>query len=138
MRPLKTLTTALLLITAAFLFCAPLARAEPQGGDDVSEKIQKQMQKIIELMRKNEQALLDLSTGKDGRPVRVDVTPPDLPESDPPKSGQPESGQAGGERPDPKRGSDAAKALEELIRSQRQTSEAIPSELEELVRMVPL
>jgi hypothetical protein len=138
MRPLPTLTTALLLITAAFFCCAPLARAEPQGGEDVSEKIQKQMQKIIELMRKNEQALLDLSTGKDGQPVRVDVTPPDLPESEQPKSGQPGGEGSPGERPDPKRGSDAAKALEELIRAQRQTSEKIPDELAELVRMVPL
>ena len=132
MRPGKTLTTALLL-AGAFLFFASTARAEPEAGEDIGEKIQKQMQKIIDLMRQNEQALLDLSTGKEGRPVRVDVTPPDLPESE-----QPGASGSSGARPDPKGGEEARKALEELIRSQRKTSEQIPSELEELVRMVPL
>jgi len=137
MRPFQALTTALLLACALFL-AQPTAYAEPEGEEDVSAKIQKQMQKIIELMRQNEQALLDLSTGKDGRPVRVDVTPPELPESAVPgESGSEKSGSQG-EGADPKGGSDAARALEELIRSQRKTSEQIPDELEELVRMVPL
>lgn len=128
---LKTLTVAIALLA----WIALPAFAEPGAGeggeDDISAKIQKQMQKIIELMEKNEQALLALSTGDKAKPEAVDVQPPALPPEEgstrPSQGGEGASG-AGGE---------AGKKLGELIKTQRQAAGGIPGELEELVRMVP-
>ena len=61
----KTLVLAVALIgwTALPAFAEPVL-AEPEAGqDEISARIQKQMDKIIELMEKNEKALLALSTG---------------------------------------------------------------------------
>ena len=123
---LKTLMLAALLIG----WTVVPAFAEPgEGGEDeISAKIQKQIDKIIELMEKNEQALLVLSTGNKAKPEPVDVKPPALP----PEGGsvKPPEGKGGSD-------SDIQKALDELIKGQRRTAGTIPSELEELVRMVP-
>jgi len=129
---LKTLMLAVALIgwTALPAFAEP--GAGEGGEDDISAKIQKQMDKIIELMEKNEKALLALSAGEKARPEAVDVKPPALP----PKNGsqQPPQGQ-GGESGSS--GSEAGKQLDELIKAQRKAAGSIPGELEELVRMVP-
>ena len=126
----KTILAALALVA----WTALPAFAEPGAGgeDDISAKIQKQMDKIIELMEKNEQALLELSTGQKAKPETVDVKPPALP---PEENGSSAPRGQGGEQG--AAGRDAGKKLGELIRKQRQTADGIPGELEELVRMVP-
>jgi hypothetical protein len=138
---LQTLMLAVLLLG----WTAPLALAEPGAGeggeDDISAKIQKQMDKIIELMEKNEKALLDLSTGRPAKTEAVDVKPPDAAGAKPPDAAgakPPEDGSV----PPPegssgRTGDDARKAIDELIKGQRQAAGSIPGELEELVRMVP-
>ena len=130
---LKTLMLAGLLLGWAVLPAYAEPGAGEEGQDDISAKIQKQMDKIIELMEKNEKALLALSTGDKNagdraKPEAVDVKPPALP----PEGGstQPPKGQGTS-------GVDVQKALDELIKGQRKAAGTIPSELEELVRMVP-
>ena len=125
---LKTLMLAVALIGWAVLPAYAEPGAGEGGADDISAKIQKQMDKIIELMEKNEKALLALSTGDKTRPGAVDVKPPALPPED--GSVKPPEGQSGS-------GADVQKALDELIKGQRQAAGTIPGELEELVRMVP-
>ena len=131
---MRTMTKTFLAVLALAAWTALPAFAEPGAGgeDDISAKIQKQMDKIIELMEKNEQALLELSAGGKAKPEKVDVKPPALP---PEESGGSGSEGRGGEQG--QAGRDAGKKLEELIRKQRQTAGGIPGELEELVRMVP-
>lgn len=131
---LKTLMLAVALIGWAALPAYAEPGAGEGGEDDISAKVQKQMEKIIELMEKNEQALLTLSTGSKAVPKAVDVKPPEGDAVQPPDEGaaQPPEGQDG------EAGSGAGKELDELIRSQRKAGGSIPGELEELVRMVPL
>ena len=127
---MHTFSKTLMLIVALIGWTALPAFAEPGAGqDEISARIQKQMDKIIELMEKNEKALLALSTGDKARPGAVDVQPPALP---------PEEG--GAQPPDDKggkAGADARKQIDELIKGQRKAAGTIPGELEELVRMVP-
>ena len=142
---LKTLMLAAALVG----FAVVPAYAEPgEGGqDEISAKIQKQMDKIIELMERNEKALLALSTGNKAKPEAVDVVPPALPPQGgegTPSNGQPGEGQGGnqggageGRESAGRAGAEGAKAIDELIKSQRKSGGTIPGELEELVRMVP-
>ena len=129
---MSTFLKTLMLAVALTAWIALPAFAEPGAGeggeDDISAKIQKQMDKIIELMEKNEKALLALSSGEKAKPEAVDVKPPALP----PEGGSTQPPQ--GEGSD---GADVQKALDELIKGQRKAAGSIPSELEELVRMVP-
>lgn len=67
-------------LVAGLLFVLPsVARAEDEPGGDLKAKIRQQMERVRELMQKNEAALLELSTGKDASPrdVDVEVPPPD-------------------------------------------------------------
>lgn len=134
-------TLGLLLATGLGVLCTP-ARAEGEEEmDPVSAEVKAQMEKIIELMRENERALLEISTGGKAAPkqVDVDVTPPpsDAGGSSGQASGSEGSeGSQGGESA-PERAREAVRALDEVIRTQRQTGAKIPGELEELVRMVP-
>lgn len=98
-------------LAVALLALSPCAARAEEEMDETSRKVMEQMEKIIRLMRENEQALLTVSAGGQARPRPVEVEPPAPAE--------------------------AAPSLEELVRGQRQTSERIPRELEELVRMVP-
>ena len=82
MRPfLKTLLPALAVVLALSAFAVVPARAEPgEGGqDEISAQIQKQMDKIIELMERNEKALLALSTGDKAKPEAVEVVIESIP-----------------------------------------------------------
>ena len=130
---MSALKITLFVLFAAALTAGVLASpswAEPEGEmDEVSAKIKTQMEKIIRLMRENEDALLELSTGRKARPRRVDVEPPVPPES--------QSAAGAGKKPDPS-GAEAAREIEKLVREQKRAGERIPIELEELVRMVPL
>ena len=148
------------LCLAAMALClarTAVAEDEPPPENDVSAQVKAQMEKIIRLMRENEQALLELSTGGEAAPRRVDVDVPP-PEGAPPSgSGGTEgssgssgssgsegtsggtssgrsSGSSGGQ---PRGGEGVRRAIDELIRGQRQSSSGIPGELEELVRMIP-
>jgi len=114
----------------------PVARAESQ--EELARKLKEQMQKIVELMKENEEALLEASTGARARAHPVDVKVPDLPPAGGhAKGGDATSPGAQGKAKGKAKGKDAARSLEELIRNQRRTAGQIPRGLEELVQMVP-
>ena len=139
------LLPALLLALAA----TP-ASAEDGAGQDTKAKIKAKMEKILELMKANEKALIEMSVGKDAKPKRVDidVPPPDGASSSSSggsgssgsggagsggagSSGAGGEGAAGGAT-----GIGAAKKLEELMRDM-QAGGTIPGELKQLVEMIP-
>jgi hypothetical protein len=107
-------TARLLLAGAALALLTPLlaATAAAEEPDDAG-RLRAKMEEVRRLMEENETALLDISTGKDGRTRRVDVPVP------------------------PEQGADAARRLRELVEGQRARGERIPRELEELLRMIP-
>ena len=130
------------LLVPAFalaLALAPLARAEDGEGQsqDLKKRIQQKMEKILELMKKNEEALLKLSTGQKGKPQRVDIDPPEQPQgSEGTSGGDASGGTAGGAGGTAgSEGEDAVRKLEEIVRAQ---GGAIPDELKQLVEMIPL
>lgn len=106
---------------------APSAFAEEEEGNDLSKQIQEKMEKILELMKSNETALLKLSTGKEAVTKKVDVPVP--PGEKAPKGG---GGGAGLSQ------DEIAKRLEELIGTHRKEGGSIPGEIKELVKMIPL
>ncbi len=75
-----SLAAACLLAVLAVGLAAPVARAEgeDEAGGDARAKIKAKMERILRLMRENEEALLKLSTGSSAatRKVDVDVPPP--------------------------------------------------------------
>ena len=133
---------ALALFCGLMISLAPASRAEEEAGGDLKEKIRKQMEKIRELMKENEDALLDLSTGGKSKPKSVEVEVPTPPpggsssgsSSSGSEGSSGESGTSGGS----KSGEEIRRKIDELIASQRGTSKAIPNELERLVKMIPL
>jgi hypothetical protein len=131
----RLLSAALGLLLPALALSASFAEDGEPPEDDVSAQVKAQMEKIIRLMRENEQALLELSAGRDATPKPVDVEVPEGQE--PPPSGSSSGGERGGSQGAPRGGEAVRQALEEMIRGQRQSSSGIPGELEELVRMIP-
>jgi hypothetical protein len=129
-----------------FALPAASARAEDGEGGDGEEgpevleaKLREQMDKILKLMRENEQAILAASAGSGKKPVGPEVETPDAPESSkpPPRNAPPKAdGSGGGETPGSK-GDDIKKRMEELIRATQEQGGSIPKELEELVKMIP-
>lgn len=126
---------------------APTASAEDGAGQDTKAKIKAKMEKILELMKANEKALIELSVGKDAKPKRVDIDVP------PPESAAGGSGGSGGSAGGGSAGGSsgsagsegssggaagggAAEKLEELLK-QMQQGGGIPKELKELVEMIP-
>ncbi len=130
---IRTCLTALIVFGAAMGF-APTAFAdeEPQGND-IRDKIKAQMEKILELMKANEEALIELSTGNQAETRKVDVKV-DSPENDAGSSSG--SSSSGSKKDGASKGDDVRKGLDELLKA-HSGSKAIPSELEELVRMIP-
>ncbi len=134
--PLCAAVLALLVLPVAW---APTARADDAPKqDDISEKIKAQMEKILRLMDENQKALLDLSTGGNAKPKRVDVEVPTPPSPDA------KQGEAGPDAKSGKRGESATekgkrvgRQLEELVKTTGSGAKKIPSELEELLRMIP-
>src|SRR5688572_20646071 len=114
------------------------ARAEDAEGGDVEKEIRDQMEKVIQLMRENEKAILEASLGSGKRPEGVDVKPPEAPEAPssgmegdaPPSNGMGEEGPTGG--PD-----EVKRRSEELIRTTEQRGGSNPGDLQELVRLIP-
>ena len=136
-RPALLLATCLLLGGVLALF-APAAHAEEEAGGDLKKKIQAKMEKILELMRENEAALLKLSTGKAAATKKVDV---EVPEAD----GKKGSGQKGAEGASGSAGSAgakgdgaAAKEIEKLLETLSKKGGIIPDEIKQLVEMIPL
>lgn len=142
-----------LCLAAGLSFPAAFALAEGEEGlDPVSAEVKAQMEKIIRLMRENERALLEISTGGKAQPKTVDVDVPVPPAgsgsggegsggnaggSDGGSARPPEGGGSAGSGGDSPAGEDVRRALDELIRGQQEQGASIPGELEELVRMVP-
>lgn len=124
--------------TGLLLAAAPAAHAEgEEGGPSIEEQIKEQMKKVIQLMKENEQAILEASRGSGKKPEGVQVTPP-------PDEGSatkpPPEGSTGkkpeGEAP-PAKGQDIQKRMDELIKSTQSGGGMIPQELEQLIRMIP-
>lgn len=128
------------------------AAAQDDDGDEspeaVQQKIKAQMEKILRLMRENQQALLEASLRGGEKPKGPEMVPPDSPDapamdgggggqapppegSVPPPSGGSGDGSAG------EAGEKAKRAVEELIKTTQATGGAIPGELETLLRMIP-
>lgn len=146
--PTATLRTSLGLLAGVALWLAPATARAEEGHelDEASKKVMEQMEKVLELMRQNEEALIQISAGARDKPRRVDVEIPDVPPADGAsgagggsasagEGGQGSQGAGGGSPSEG--GREAARALEEIIRGQRSASGQIPGELEELVRLVP-
>jgi hypothetical protein len=131
---------ALAGLFAVFLLAAALGRpavaadGEPEG---IEAEIKARMEKIIGLMRASEKALLELSTGNGAKPAPVDVDPPDVPPGGaPPAGGEAGPGETAPPAPRPTTG-EIVRKIEELVRGQREAARRIPTEFEELVRMIP-
>jgi hypothetical protein len=142
---------ALLPFACAIAFgavAAPSARAEDEGGGgdpqkELEAKIKAQMEKIVRLMKENEDALLNAASRGGKAPSGVDVVPPEgsamdgsAPGADGSKNGSNGEG-ATGPATGPKKGEDARKAIEELMRLTVQQGGTIPKEIEELVKLIP-
>lgn len=148
MKPLPKLRSlALFALIAAALAFAPAAYAEDgeQGGGDLKKKIQEKMEKILQLMRDNEAALLKLSTGKAATTSKVDVEIPDSTTSKGSGSGD-ESGDKSGDKSGGKsggssgtaKGEDAVKEIEKALESLSTKGGIIPDEIKQVVEMIPL
>lgn len=124
---LRILAPVLVMLMGAAFCLAPAAVAEdgPEQGEDLKAKIKKQMAEILELMKQNEQALLELSTGGDASTRRIDVPVPEGEKAEGAAAGAPDGGKI-------------RKKLEELVKKQRGSSGKIPAELKRLVEMIPL
>ncbi len=118
-----------LIVLAALICVAPAAFAEDEPqGNDIRAKIKAQMEKILKLMKENEDALIQLSAGSSATTRKVDVKV-DSPDG--------ESGTSAGSKEDPSsKGEAVGKKLDELLKAHA-GSGSIPPELEELVRMIP-
>ena len=125
------------LLAGSLAFFAPTAHAEEgeAAGGDLKKKIQQKMEKILKLMRENEEALLKLSTGKSAKTKRVDV---DVPPPDGAGNKGGASGATGTSGSEGASGKDAAKELEKLLETVSEKGGSIPSELKQLVEMIPL
>lgn len=153
---LAAATTAVVLVLGA-----GSARAEKGGapGDDVRAQIKAKMERILKMMRENEDALLRLSSGREAATRKPEIEIP------PPQEGAGESGQgadssgSGGESgrsgaqggsagegnagaggPSgseggalPGSGREAVRTLDEILKG----TEPIPDEIKQLVQMIP-
>ena len=125
-------------VAAAALLCAALSMfaprafadgAPPEGdGPSIEEQIKAQIAKIVKLMRENEAALLDASLGTGTKPGPVDVKPldPTAKESTPSEATAPTL-----------KGEEIRTRLDGLLKTSQTSSAAIPSEIDELLRMIP-
>ena len=92
-------------------------------------RIKKKMERILELMSKNESALLKLSTGSTAKTRKIDVPVP---------PGEEGAGNAGSSSGSAGAGNEAADELAKLASSARKEGGMIPDELKQLVEMIPL
>ncbi|MDJ0975501.1 MAG: hypothetical protein QNJ98_13640 [Planctomycetota bacterium] len=114
-------------LLAAFAFSSPaLAEDEPQPND-IRDKVKAQMEKILELMKQNQDALLALSANRKAEPKPVDAGIELPPEG---KAKQPEASAA-------KKGAEAAKEIEKLLRTTASEGRRIPGEIKKLLEMIP-
>ena len=136
---------AALLLAALGLLAVPRGRAfaDGEGGEggegqeSLQQKIKAQMEKVLKLMRESEKALLDASRTGGKKPPAPEIPPPEGPSMEgagmaDPGMGSPEGGAPPGE------GEKVRQELEELLKAARSTGGAVPGELEELVKMIPV
>jgi uncharacterized membrane protein YgcG len=128
--------------------CALPARAEEGAENDLERKLKEQIQKVLKLMKENEDALLQASTqgGKAPQGPQVPVPPPGSQgqggAGGASGGGGPEGGgTAGGTGSDgagPGAAGEGARAsLDELLKALREGGGAIPGEIENLIKMMP-
>jgi len=131
----RSCLTAMVVLGALICFApAGFADDEPAQGNDIRDKIKAQMQKILDLMKANEQALLKLSAGDDAKTRKVDVKV-DTPEGESGSASSSDS-EGSGSKNGGANGEAIREGLDELLKAQS-GSGSIPPELEELVRMIP-
>ncbi|MFM8387282.1 MAG: hypothetical protein ACKOCB_10780 [Planctomycetia bacterium] len=135
-----------LTLLALLLPAVPL-RAEEPG--DLERKLKEQMEKVLRLMRENEEALLRASQQGGAAPKGPDIPIPPLPPAPGGQGGPggaPQGGgsQGGGAQGGGQAGSGAGTsgegarvALEEILKVLREGGGAIPGEIESLMRMLP-
>ena len=134
--------SALLLVLAGVVAFAAPAWAEDEGAppDDLQAKVKKKLEKVLKLMRENEEALLKLSTGSAAAPKKVDLEPP--PQDGSGNSGSASDGESGsssgGSQGAGASGEDVRKKLDEMIKGQQGAGGKIPDELKQVVEMIPL
>lgn len=127
---MKLRPVAIVLLIVGALVAAPAAFADDEEPQSLEQKIKEKMERILELMRQNEKALLKLSAGIQAETRRVDVPVPD---------GQDGNASSGTDAQGPgAAGKKAAEELQRLMKSSRQEGGRIPDELKELVEMIPL
>lgn len=121
------------LLAALVLSLASVAHADDQAPpNDIRDKIKAQMEKILALMKQNQDALLELSANRkaEPKPVDVDVEPPAGAPAKPPEASKPP--EAG-----PDQGARAAQEIEKLLRTASAESRRIPGEITKLLEMIP-
>jgi hypothetical protein len=117
-----------------------VASARPARAEDddaaIRAKLKEQIEKILRLMKENEDALLRVSTGLSGTPKKPEIElPPSSSEGKPPPEG-------GKEDAPPAEDEEAQRAeivrrIKALLEGQREVSREIPAELKELIRLIP-
>ena len=128
---LRPIAIALLIVGA--LVAAPAAWAEDEEPQSLEDKIKQKMERILQLMRQNEKALLKLSAGIEAETKRVDVPVPDGQQG----KGKGKGAESGSESAGSS-GKKATEELERLMKSSRSEGGKIPDELKQLVEMIPL
>ena len=144
-RPLRSaLEAAVGLALVAFLLAPPSyaeGEGEEGGAAGIEKKVQQQMEKILQLMRENEKAILDASRGGSKQPAGVEVTPPDAAGMDvavpPPEGGTPPGGTPPPGTTPPPRGDDVRRRMEDLVKQMQGKGGSIPGEIEALLQMIP-
>src|SRR5262245_25177270 len=109
---------------------APIARAEGDGASPSEPSLQELMEKVVQMMRSSERALLEASRSGGSKPTSVDVPrPPATDGGAAPPSGAPP--------PATKEGEAAKKGLDEILSGARTTGGRIPRELEDILSRIP-
>lgn len=124
-----------LALALAAIGATPAYAEDGATPEDPMAKLRAQAEKVLKLMRENEDALLKASATGGQAPKGPDVPIPELPPT--PGAGEPQGGAQGGGTQGGAAGEGAKKSMEELIRALSEQGGMIPRELEELMRMIP-
>lgn len=130
------------LLAALALALAPAAPLRAEEPSDLERKVKEQMEKVLRLMRENEDALLRASQQGGATPQGPDIPIPPLPPAPggatpPPPGGGSGGGAGAGAGGAGAAGEGARAALEEILKVLREGGGTIPGEIESLMRMLP-
>src|SRR5262245_43036046 len=122
---------------AAALFAARPARADDAPPESGGNPVEAQMRKVAQLMRENEEALLEASRGARAVPKAVDVPPPPAEPAAAAKAAEPPKETAPGTPPRPDAGKQTARSMDDLLSGASQRGHKVRQEIEALLRMIP-